>query len=70
MLTSRHRYHDAQLVASMPASHITASLGAQAWLYAYNDVYRATAILLVLLTPWVFLLKRASVDSQAVLSSE
>ena len=57
-------------MASMPASHVTASLGAQAWLYAYNDVYRATAMLLVLLTPWVFLLKRTSGNAQAVLSTE
>jgi DHA2 family multidrug resistance protein len=70
MLTARHRYHEAQLLASMPASHVTTSLGAQAWLYAYNDVYRAMAILLVLLTPWVIFLKRTSVDTQSVLSSE
>jgi DHA2 family multidrug resistance protein len=70
LLTSRHRHYEAQLMASMPASHVTASLGAQAWLYAYNDVYRATAMLLVLLTPWVFLLKRTSGNAQAVLSTE
>jgi hypothetical protein len=30
----------------------------QAWLLAYNDVYRVLAIITLLLAPWCMLLKR------------
>ena len=60
MLTSGYRRHLTQLLATSSAyDHLTSSLRSQAWLFAYNDVYRDTAILLLLLAPWVFLLKRA-----------
>jgi MFS family permease len=53
LLTSRHQLHEAQLVATLSASnHLTGTLKSQAWLFAYNDVYRVTAVLLVLLAPW------------------
>jgi len=71
LLTSRHRHHEAQLLASMPVSNLIKNgLKTQAWLYAYNDVYRATAILLTVLAPWVFLLKGGSKVSQTALGSE
>jgi DHA2 family multidrug resistance protein len=71
LLTSRHRHHQAQILASLPgANHLTQSLGSQAWLYAYNDVYRVTAILLLLLAPWVFLLKRTATVAEPSLAAE
>lgn len=71
LLTSRHQHHQAQIVASIPgANHLTQSVGSQAWLYAYNDVYRATAVLLLLLAPLVFLLRRASTVEGPALAAE
>jgi MFS transporter, DHA2 family, multidrug resistance protein len=71
LLTSRHRHHEAQLLATLSASnHLTSILKSQAWLLAYNDVYRVTAVLLLLLAPWALLLKRTQVDSSAVISSD
>ena len=64
LLTTRHRHHEAQLLATISASdHLTNALKSQSWLLAYNDVYRVTAVLLLLLAPWALLLKRAQVDS-------
>ena len=54
---------------SAPA-HLTSALESQAWLLAYNDVYRVTAVLLILLAPWAFLLKRAPVDTGATIVPE
>jgi hypothetical protein len=45
-------------------------LKSQAWLLAYNDVYRVTAVLLLLLSPWALLLKRAQVDADTPIGSE
>ena len=60
-----------QILATLSApNHLTSSLKSQAWLFAYNDVYRATAVLLLLLAPWVFLLKRAQTDANAAIGSE
>ena len=71
LLTSRHRYHEAQLLATLSASnHLTSILKSQAWLFAYNDVYRVTAVLLLLLAPWALLLKRTQIDSSAVIGSD
>jgi DHA2 family multidrug resistance protein len=71
LLTSGHRRHEAQLLATSSApSHLTSGQGSQAWLLAYNDVYRATALLLLLLAPWVFLLKRAQADANAAVGSD
>jgi MFS transporter, DHA2 family, multidrug resistance protein len=71
LLTSGHRRHEAQLVAMLSVTnHVTASLKSQAWLLAYNDVYRATAVLLLLLAPCAFLLKRSQVDPNAAVVLE
>jgi DHA2 family multidrug resistance protein len=71
LLTSRHRYHEGQLLATMSTSrHLANALQSQAWLLAYNDVYRVTAILLLLLAPWALLLKRAPVGSNVTIGSE
>lgn len=35
-------------------------LGSQAWLLAYNDVYRVLAVLVLFLAPWCMLLKGTS----------
>jgi DHA2 family multidrug resistance protein len=70
LLTTRHRHHEAQLRAILSAPNLLGNPKAQAWLFAYNDVYRATAVLLLLLAPWIFLLKRAEIDSGPALGSE
>lgn len=71
LLTSRHRYHEAQLAATLSTSrHLADAVKSQAWLFAYNDVYRVTAVLLLLLAPWALLLKRAPVDGTATIVSE
>jgi DHA2 family multidrug resistance protein len=71
LLTSGYRRHAAQLLARLSApNHLTSGLKSEAWLLAYNDVYRATAVLLLALAPCVFLLKRARVDANAVAASE
>jgi len=55
---------------ALPPNHLTSNLKSQAWLFAYNDVYRATAVLLLLLAPWVFLLRRAPAPANAAIGSE
>jgi hypothetical protein len=45
---------------------LTSALTSQVSLFAYNDVYRVTAALLLLLAPWALLLKRAPVDANPV----
>jgi MFS family permease len=71
LLTSRHRHHEGQLVATLSTSkHLVNALKSQAWLFAYNDVYRVTAVLLLLLAPWALLLRRAPVDANATIGSE
>jgi MFS family permease len=71
LLTSRHAHHEAQLMATLSASRdLTSILKSQAWLLAYNDVYRVTAVLLLLLSPWALLLKRAQVDADTPIGSE
>ena len=60
LLTTRHLYHQTQLLAPSSSNYLSDSLKSQAWLFAYNDVYRLMAGLLLLLAPWVFLIKRAS----------
>jgi hypothetical protein len=71
LLTSRHRHHEGQLVATLSTSkHLANALKSQTWLLAYNDVYRVTAVLLLLLAPWALLLKRAPVDPNATIGSE
>jgi hypothetical protein len=71
LLTSRHAHHEAQLMATLSASnHLTSALKSQAWLLAYNDVYRVTAALLLLLAPWALLLKRAQVDANTAIGPE
>jgi DHA2 family multidrug resistance protein len=44
-------------VGSLP---LQSSIGSQAWLLAYHDMYRMLALLVVLLAPWCLLLKSAS----------
>jgi hypothetical protein len=71
LLTSRHQLHEAQLVATLSASnHLTGTLKSQAWLFAYNDVYRVAAVLLLLLAPWALVLTRAQVDANTAMGSE
>jgi DHA2 family multidrug resistance protein len=71
LLTSGYRRHAAQLLARLSApNHLTSGLKSEAWLLAYNDVYRATAVLLLALAPCVFLLKRARMDANPVAASE
>jgi DHA2 family multidrug resistance protein len=38
------------------------SIAAQAWLFAYNDMYRIIAVLIIFLAPWCLLLKPAAVS--------
>jgi MFS transporter, DHA2 family, multidrug resistance protein len=64
-----HLAGHAQILASLPAQ-LTSALESQAWLLAYNDVYRVTAVLLILLAPWAFLLKRAPVDTGTTIVPE
>jgi DHA2 family multidrug resistance protein len=71
LLTSGHQRHEAQLLATLSASnHLTSTMKSQAWLFAYNDVYRVTAVLLLLLAPWALLLKRTQVDANTAIGSE
>jgi len=71
LLTSRHQHHEAQILATLSASnHLTGILQSQAWLLAYNDVYRVTAVLLLLLAPWSLLLKRTQIDSRMAIGSD
>src|SRR3984885_4934751 len=71
LLTSRHRYHEGQLLATMSTSrHLANALKSRAWLLAYNDVYRVTAVLLLLLAPWALLLKRAPLGGNVTIGSE
>jgi DHA2 family multidrug resistance protein len=71
LLTSGHQRHEAQLLATLSASkHLTSTLKSQAWLFAYNDVYRVTAVLLLLLAPWALLLKRTQVAANTAIGSE
>jgi DHA2 family multidrug resistance protein len=71
LLTASHRRHEAQILATLSASRqLTEALKSQAWLLAYNDVYRVTAIMLLLLTPWALLLKRAQVDTNSAIALE
>src|SRR5580692_3794867 len=71
LLTSRHGHHGARLMAALSASRdLISILKSQAWLLAYNDVYRVTAVLLLLLSPWALLLKRAQVDADTPIGSE
>jgi hypothetical protein len=50
------------------ANHLVgATVASQAWLLAYNDVYRVLAIVVLFLAPWCMLLKRTSaVAAEAV----
>jgi hypothetical protein len=52
------------------STHLTSALNSQAWLFAYNDVYRVTAVLLLLLAPWALLLRHAQVDANTAIASE
>ena len=71
LLTSGHRRHEAQLLATLPGTNqLTSALKSQAWLMAYNDVYRVTALVLLLLAPCALLLKRAQGDSNGAISLE
>ncbi len=64
LLAARRRFHLAHLLAapvSSTANHlVVASAASQAWLFAYNDVYRVLAIVVLFLAPWCMLLKRTS----------
>jgi hypothetical protein len=66
-LTARHQLHQASLYAHLPLLNAskgvavgTGMLGSQAWLLAYNDVYRALAVLVLSLAPRCMLLRRNS----------
>jgi hypothetical protein len=69
LLAARHRFHLAHLIAlpvSVAANNpVAASAASQAWLLAYNDVYRVLAIIVLLLAPWCMLLKRTSASISA-----
>ncbi len=74
LLTVRWRVHQAELgltasramiaspemaPISVPGGHLVhGALASQAWLMAYNDMYRALALVVLLLAPWPMLLKR------------
>jgi MFS transporter, DHA2 family, multidrug resistance protein len=64
LLASRRRFHLAHLLAtpvSGAALHpVAAAAASQAWLLAYNDVYRVLAIVVLFLAPWCMLLNRSS----------
>ena len=64
LLAARRRFHLAHLLAapvSSTANHlVVASAASQAWLFAYNDVYRVLAIVVLFLAPWCMLLERTS----------
>jgi len=64
LLAARIRFHLARLLAtpvSGGAIHPAAAAAAsQAWLLAYNDVYRVLAIVVLFLAPWCLFLKRTS----------
>ena len=64
LLAARRRFHLAHLLAApvcSTANHlVVASAASQAWLFAYNDVYRVLAIVVLFLAPWCMLLKRTS----------
>jgi len=71
LLTASHRRHEAQILTPLSSSALyTNILKSQAWLLAYNDVYRITAILLLLLSPWAFLLRRAPANTDTTLGVE
>lgn len=71
LLTSGHRRHEAQILQTLAAANqYTPALKSQAWLFAYNDVYRIMAVLLLLLMPWAFWLKRTEVDTNAAVGLE
>jgi MFS family permease len=71
LLTSGHQRHQAQIIATLSAGNLlTSALKSQAWLLAYNDVYRVTAVMLLLLAPWALFLKRAPVDTNAAIGLE
>jgi MFS transporter, DHA2 family, multidrug resistance protein len=71
MLTAGHRRHEAQILTTLSSpAHYTGILRSQAWLFAYNDVYQVTAIMLLLLCPWAFFLRRAQVDTNAAVGLE
>ena len=69
LLTRGHVRHEAQLLAT-PAAHLTLRMKSEAWLFAYNDVYRATSTLLLFLAPCAFLLKRSHGESKVAIGSE
>jgi MFS transporter, DHA2 family, multidrug resistance protein len=65
LLAARRRFHLAHLLATTPgsgAAHhpVAAAAASQAWLLAYNDVYRVLAMVVLFLAPWSMLLKRTS----------
>jgi len=69
LLAARSRFHLAHLLAT-PVSGATihpvaAAATSQAWLLAYNDVYRVLAIIVLFLAPWCMLLKRTSAEVAA-----
>jgi MFS transporter, DHA2 family, multidrug resistance protein len=71
LLAARRRFHLAHLLTppvSGAANHLVgATIASQAWLLAYNDVYRVLAIVVLFLAPWCMLLKRTSaVAAEAV----
>ena len=71
LLTASHRRHEAQILTPVLSSALyTNVLKSQAWLLAYNDVYRITAILLLLLSPWAFFLRRAPANTNTTLGVE
>jgi MFS family permease len=71
LLATGHRRHEAQILATLSSpAHLTGILKSQAWLFAYNDVYQLTAIMLLLLCPWAFFLRRAPLDTNAAVVVE
>jgi MFS family permease len=61
-LTARHQLHQTRMMLPVGGSShvITHALSSQAWLLAYNDIYRVLALVALLLAPWcMFLNNRA-----------
>ena len=70
LLTVRHHLHLAQLGGLSDATHIDSTMLARSWLFAYNDVYRVIAVLLILLAPWCLLLKRRDLRDSTEIALE
>jgi DHA2 family multidrug resistance protein len=63
-LTARHHIHQTRMMLTVDGARhvVTHALSSQAWLLAYNDIYRVLALVALLLAPWCMFLKRRHVS--------